>query len=273
MPDRHAIIVPCIIVAIVAFVAAPLGAQARQNLVTNGDFSSGTNDRGEPIGWHTKLTSIIPVPDDGAHRFRCGCGEFWPGNVRPWTQLRCPHCDHTNMGLGDSGDLYFESHENVELVREGRQHAIVLDPPRARVISHLIEVERGAGYEIRFSARAPSTQSMVWVEGFRIDDRPAVADASDWLESLPEASNPLGQQKPLRRSFRRQVRPRAPAQWEQFSEMLYAPRERFHFDYLLVSLYAYGGGGKAAFTDIALRKLSDRELERYQEENPARGVR
>lgn len=272
----------CIICLCLLVAPAPALAQrGNENLVTNGDFSAGTNDRGEPVGWHTQLTSIIPVPEyedpekkerrTGEYRFRCGCGEFWPGTVRPWAQLRCPHCGHTNIGLGDSGDLYFDNHERVELTRDGRRHAVhvTVEAPGTRVISDLIEAERDAGYELSFMAIASGTPTRVWVEGFRaVDDE----QASAWVESLPEDANPHEQTRPLRRVFRRQVNSGSPEQWERFTEILVAP-DRHQFDYMLVSLYAYGRSGEAAFTDVSLRKLTPRELRRYQQENPAPDTR
>ena len=109
--------------------AAPALAQ---NLVKNGDFEGGLTTRGEPVGWHTRLTSIIPVPEykDPEHKegrtgvvhFKCGCGYDW-GTVRPFATLVCPKCGHMNTGLEDAGDWYNKNHEYVSLIDGARARA------------------------------------------------------------------------------------------------------------------------------------------------------
>ncbi|MFW6060416.1 MAG: hypothetical protein ACODAQ_09550 [Phycisphaeraceae bacterium] len=253
-------------------------ATAQQNLVANGDFSAGTNDRGEPIGWHTKITSVIAVPEyedpenkrgrTGRVRYRCGCGEFWPGAVRPWTQLRCPDCGHTHVGLQDAGGIYFTNHERVSITERDGRNVLTLKNQGAgtRAISDLIEAERGAPYAINFKVIASGVSTRVFVEGFRKVEGSREEDRA-WLDTLPEEANPLNQTVRLRRAFRRQINPGSPGEWKEMTEVFAAPKPRYHFDYLFVSLYAYSGSGEASFADIKLRKITPREYQHFQREN------
>ena len=101
-------------------------AQRGRNLLKNGGFEDWPKDAVQPPGWHTLLTSIIPIPEykdpqnkqgrTGRVDFKDGCGYIW-GTVRPWAGLFCPKCKHLNIGLEDAGDMYFDNHEYVRSAR------------------------------------------------------------------------------------------------------------------------------------------------------------
>lgn len=246
------------------------------NLIRNGNFQKRLTKSKEIADWHTRLTSIIPVPEykDPEHKkgrtgvvhFKCGCGHNW-GTVRPWTMLICPQCGHVNTGLEDSGDQYQKNHESVSLVKDGRDKAVRLQLSPAvgnnqgvRVISNLVRAERGAGYEISFDAFSRGTAELrVFVECFRVekDDK----KAKQWGEALPDKANPLKLSMRLKRVFRKQVHAGSPKQWQRFSEKLVPPK-RYEFDYMFVTLYAYMPG-EARYDDVVLRKLTQGELEAY----------
>ena len=182
--------------------------------MSNGGFEKGLNEDGEPTGWHTKLTSIIPEPEytdpenkkgrTGVVHFKCGCGHDW-GTVRPWTMLVCPRCRHTNTGLEDSGALYLKNHEYVQVVPGKRGKAIRVTLSRAvgnsqgvRVISQLLNAEPDAGYEIAFDAISTGPHLRVFVEGFREMD--GAKHTREWVSTLPPEANPLEQRYRLSRA-------------------------------------------------------------------------
>jgi hypothetical protein len=243
-------------------------AATGRNLLTNGDFEGGLNEQGEPVGWHTRITGVIPIPEyrdpankkgrTGVVHFRCGCGADW-GTVRPWAMLICPQCKHLNPGLEDSGGLYQGNHRCVGLVGHHRGKAIHFTLPEAvgnsqgvRVVSHMIQAEHGASYEIRFEAMARGSHLRVFVEGFRLvyDD----SEAAAWLRTLPSHANPNQHTMRLKRVYRKQVNVGSPPQWQRFAAR-FVPPERRQFDYMFVNLYAYLPG-EAAYDHVQLRKLS-----------------
>jgi len=256
------------------------GGSASAELIPNGGFEKGLNDRGEPVAWHTRLTSIIPVPEyedpenktgrTGVTLFKCGCGHVW-GDVRPWTNLVCPECGHMNVGLEDSGGWYQENHKHVKLGPGRRGKGVRLTLPKhvgemqgVRVLSRLITAERGAGYEISFDALSKGPHLRVFVEGFRLV--PQDRRAKEWLEQQPAEMNPMQIPVRLKRVYRKQINVGAPRQWERVEARFTAPR-RYVFDYLMVNLYAYMPG-EAAYDNVRLRQLTKRELARFLEDNP-----
>lgn len=252
--------------------AAPLN----RNLLTNGDFETWPGDVTEPPGWHTKLTSIIPIPEytdpenkkgrTGKYQFKCGCGHIW-GTVRPWAGLCCESCGHLNTGLEDSGDYYLDNDQYVKPGngRAGRgahvtMPAAVGNVEGVRVISDLIRAEPGAAYEISFDAKSKGTHIRVFVEGFR--EMKHDKDAMQWAASLPVKVNPLEQQYRLKRVFRKHINADAPTQWERFTYK-FAPPKRYEFDLMFVTLYAYLPG-EAWFDNVVLRKLTPQETAAYR---------
>ena len=250
------------------------------NLLADCGFEKQLNKHGEPVGWHTRLTSIIPIaryndPQQkkgrtGKYRFKDGCGYDW-GSVRPWTMLVCPNCKHVNIGLEDSGDLYLNNHEYVKLVKRRRGNAVQLTLPEAvgnnegvRVISHLIRAKRGIGYQISFEAKSQGAHLRVFVEGFRLMEKDDTAKA--WIKTLPDESNPLNQRTRLKRVYRKQVNAGAPTTWTRFKDRFVAPRH-YQFDYMFVTLYAYLPG-KAWYDNVVLRKLTRAEQTQYLQQHP-----
>ena len=250
------------------------------NLLSNGGFEKGLTEEGEPEGWHTRLTGIIPVPQyedpenkkgrTGVTHFECGCGHDW-GTVRPWAQLWCPKCGQMNIGLEDSGELYLKNHEFVGLVngRSGRGMGFRLNKAvgevqGVRVISDLVEAESEAGYEISFDAISQGPVPRVFVECFR--RIPGDTEAAEWVSKLPPDSNPLKQGVRLKRVFRKQVAAESPRTWTRFSEQ-FVPPKRYRFDAMFVTLYAYMPG-EAAYDNVVLRKLSRAELAVYLKSTP-----
>ena len=273
---RHVLV--CLIAVTLTMMLTGAARNKTPNLLRNGDFKKPLTKTKEIVGWHTRLTSITPVPQysdpenkkgrTGVTHFRCGCGYNW-GTVRPWTMLLCPQCKHMNMGLEDSGSQYRKNHESVSLIKLGRDRSLGLDLSKAvgenqgvRVISNLVRAQRGTGYEISFDAVSYGPKLRVFVECFRIekDDE----KAKQWVKSLPRKSNPLRLKTRLKRVFRKQVHPGSPGQWQRFSEPFAAPK-RYEFDYMFVTLYAYMPG-KAQYDNVVLRRLSQRELLEYRRE-------
>ena len=255
-------------------------APAGQNLLSNGGFEKGLNEGGEPIGWHTKLTSIIPEPEytdpenkkgrTGEVHFKCGCGHDW-GTVRPWAMLVCQQCRHTNTGLEDSGAVYMKNHEYVEVVpgKAGKAVRVTLsrtvgNNQGVRVISHLVKAERESGYEIAFDAISTGPHLRVFVEGFRETD--VDKHTREWVRTLPPEANPLEQRYRLKRVFRAHVNAGAPKDWSRFTKQFVAPK-RYGFDHQFVTLYAYLPG-QAAFDNIVLRKLTRAEKAAYLRKHP-----
>ncbi len=269
-----------ILIALLAgILAAPCGAgRAGRNLLRNGSFEKGLNDDGEPKGWHTRITGIIPVPEyedpqnkkgrTGVVDFRCGCDRFSWGRIRPWSMLTCPECGRINLGLEDSGALYQRNDDYVQIARQGRRRFVRFDLPEAvgnvqgvRIVSHLVRAEPDAGYEISGRAVAEGAHLRVFVEGLRTQSSdPRV---TEWLENLPPEANPLKQKVRLKRVFRKQVNVGRPTDLTIFGrdekrKGQFIPPERSRFDVMFVSLYAYLPG-RAAFDDIVLRKLTRKE--------------
>lgn len=260
--------------AIAAFLPFLASVAHAQNLLVNGDFERGLGKTEEPVGWHWRITSITPVPEyrdpvnkkgrTGVVRFKCACEHEW-GTVRPWTQLVCPKCGQMNTGLEDSSAFYARNFESCGLVEgvKGKAAGIRMDEAVAsvqgvRVISTLVKAERGAGYEIAFDALSRGPTLKVFVEGFRLE----VADeeAKRWATTLPAQSNPLRQTTRLKRTFRKQVDVQNPGNWKHFAEGFVPPRGH-EIDAMSVTLYAYYPKGEAAFDNVVLRKLSQREAQ------------
>ena len=274
---RH-VLVWLALLALTMMLAGAAPRNQTPNLLRNGDFKKPPTKTNEPLGWHTRLTSIIPVPQytdpehkkgpTGVTHFKCACGYNW-GSVRPWTMLICPQCKHMNIGLEDSGPQYRNNHESVSLIKLGQDRLLGLNLSKAvgenqgvRVISDLVRAQRGAGYEISFDAVSYGPKLRVFVECFRIDKDDE--KAKQWVKSLPSDSNPLKLNSRLKRVFRKQVNPGSPGQWQRFSEPFAAPK-RYEFDYMFVTLYAYMPG-KAQYDNVVLRRLSQRELLDYWNE-------
>lgn len=265
-----------------ALVAAPptsANAKKKRNLLSYGRFEK-WNDDNEPRGWHTHLTSIIPVPEysdpenkkgrTGVVNFVCGCGYDW-GAVRPWTNLVCPKCKHMNTGLEDSGAHYLDNHKYVSFTQGKQGKGVGIKMPDAvgnvqgvRVISELVEAERGAGYKISFDAKTKGPHLRVFVECFR--EIPGDKKARQWVASLPQTSNPMKLTKRLKRVYRKQINCNKPAEWTHFAET-FAPPKRSQFDYMFVTLYAYLPG-EAAYDNVVLCKLTRSELKLHKLENP-----
>ncbi len=255
-------------------------AGGTKNLLSNGGFEKGLEDDGQPVGWLTKITGIIPAPEyrdpqnkkgrTGKYQYECGCGHVW-GEVRPWAMLNCPKCKRVNAGLEDSGDLYQGNDQYVKIAKREKGKALRMTLPEAignnqgvRVISHMLKAKRGAGYEVSFDAISQGSHLRVFVEGFRLERKDE--EAKKWLETLPPQANPLKQKMRLKRVFRKQVNAGKPEDWRRYREPFVAPK-RYEFDYMFVSLYAYLPG-KAAYDNVKLRRLSAAELREYRKANP-----
>lgn len=270
------------IVMLMATAAALAGAGSPANLLTNGAFEKGVTKDGEPVGWHTKITSVTPIPEyrdpenkkgrTGVMNFKCGCEHDW-GTVRPWVGLHCVNCGRLHTGLEDSSAYYMENENWVQLVPGRRGQGIGFDMPQevgdvqgARIFSDLIKVDRSAGYEIAFDAISEKPHIRVFVEGFKLvnDDE----QATEWVKTLSRQCNPLKQRHRLQRSYRRHVNAQTPGRWQHFSEQFAQPKsDRYHFDYMMVNIYAYLPG-KAVVDNVVLRRLSAKELQAYREANP-----
>ena len=264
------------VAVVVALAVLSIGASREpKNLLTNGSFERWSAQTGEPDGWHTRITSIIPIPEysdpankesrTGVVHYKCGCGYLW-GTVRPWTNLVCPDCGQMNHGLEDSAAFYDRNYESVEPVRGRSGKAAGMEMSESvgnnqgvRIISKLVKAERGAGYKISFDARSGGAHLRVFVEGFEL--KPKDQDAREWVATLDPQSNPLKLTTRLKRRFRHQVNVEKPGDWQHFSST-FAPQERYQFDYMFVTLYAYLPG-EAAYDNVVLRKLSARELEAH----------
>jgi len=272
-----------IVLAALGVALSAAAAPAADNLVKNGGFDMGVDKQtDEPIGWHTRLTSIIPVPEytdpenkqgrTGRVRYRCGCGEFWPGAYRPWTHLYCPSCKHMNTGLEDSGEKYFENHRYVSLEPGKGGQAIHISTPvpignvqGARVLSDLIPVQRGGVYAFSLDVRtADDGATKVYVEGFAWVSTDV--EESEWLRELPPESNPLRLPRRLQRVFRKQLPTGSPSGWKTMGETFAPPEdEKYQPDFFMVSLYYYQPRfqapqpGHAWFDNVVLRRLPPRE--------------
>ncbi len=271
---------------VVALLPALGAVSSRKNLLRNGDFEKGLTDAGEPVGWHTRITGIIPVPEyrdpqnkkgrTGVYQFKCGCGHDW-GKVRPWAMLVCTQCGRLNVGLEDSGDLYQTNERHVKLAeRAGSGRAVRFTLPQSvgnnqgvRVVSDLVKARRGAAYEISFDAIAEGSHLRVFVEGFRLMKNDEEAKA--WVEDLDPKANPLGQTVRLKRVFRKQINAGTPTQWQRFGDR-FLPPKRHEFDFMFVNLYAYLPG-KAAYDRVVLRQLSAAETRALRQEDSRRGGR
>jgi hypothetical protein len=247
------------------------------NLLTNGRFEKWDEETGEPEGWHTRITSVIPIPEyrdpenkkgrTGVVNFKCGCGTMW-GTVRPWTNLVCSNCGQMNHGLEDSASLYDLNFESVEAVdgKSGKGAGIKMTAPvgnnqGVRIISKLIKAKRGAGYKISFDAKSKGAHLRVFVEGFQL--QPKDKKAAEWVKTLDAESNPLKFTHRLKRRFRKHINVNFPSDWKHFSAT-FAAQKRYAFDYMFVTLYAYLPG-EASYDNVVLRKLTASELkEHYQ---------
>lgn len=256
-----------------------IGASRKpKNLLSNGRFERWSDKTGEPEGWHTRITSLIPIPEyrdpankkgrTGVTRFKCGCGYMW-GTVRPWTNLVCPQCDQMNHGLEDSAAFYDRNYESVEPVRgkSGKAAGIKMSESvgnnqGVRVISKLVKADRGAGYKISFDARSSGAHLRVFVEGFELKSKDE--KAREWVKTLDAKSNPMKLQTRLKRRFRHQVNAGKPGGWKHFSST-FAAQKRYQFDYMFVTLYAYLPG-EAAYDNVVLRKLTSSELKAHHRE-------
>lgn len=262
-------------------VFATIAAAQTPNLIKNGNFEDGVTDKSEPIGWHSRIVSYTTIPEyadpankkgrTGKYNFKCGCGHDW-GNVRPWAQLYCPKCHQMVTGLEEAASWYDENFKYVSLGDGKTGKGVTFTMPSAvaenqgtRVISTLVKAERGAGYEISFDAMSKGPTMKVFVEAFKLEED---KKSTEWVKTLPEESNPLKQTTRLRRIFRKQVDVQNPSGWKHFSEQFASPNDRYDFDVMCVSLYAYYPAGECAYDNIVLRKLTPAELAKYRKDNP-----
>ena len=72
--------------------------------------------------------------------------------------------------------------------------------------------------------------------------------------------------RPLKRVFRQQINGQSPPTWTTLTER-FANEEPKPFDYMFVSLYGYIPG-EVGFDNVVLRRLTDRELAAWRQENP-----
>lgn len=256
-------------------------ADSDDNLLENGGFERGTNDKGEPRGWHTRMTSFTTIPEytDPANKkgrtgrvfFRDGSGHEW-GTTRPWAMLRSPKSGHVITGLEDSAAYYEENHESVSLGsgRNGKgvhfnMSEVVGNNQGARVFSHLVKANSKDVYVISFDAVSKAPHLRVFVEGFKLEK---INDEDKaLLDSLPEGANVYNIPSRLKRVYRKQINCETPGSWKHFEDAFAAPSEQYGFDYLMVNLYAFLPG-EAAYDNVVLRKATKREAEAYRDEKP-----
>ena len=265
---------------VIAVAGASLAASRKpQDLLTNGTFERWDEETGEPLGWHTRITSIVPIPEyrdpenkkgrTGVYHFKCGCGYMW-GTVRPWTNLVCPQCKQMNHGLEDSASNYDLNYESVVATdgKSGKGAGLKMSAPvgnnqGARIISKLVKAERGAGYKLSFDAKTQGPNLKVFVEGFQL--QPKDKKAREWVKTLEPESNPQKFTARLKRVYRHTVHARAGGDWQHFSSTHAAP-ERHACDYMFVTLYAYLPG-EASYDNVVLRKLTAKELKAHYREH------
>jgi len=267
-----------VVVVVVLSVFSTAASRKPKNLLSNGKFDRWSERTGEPEDWHTRITSVIPIPEyadpankkgrTGVTRFKCGCGYMW-GTVRPWTNLVCPQCRQMNHGLEDSAAIYDRNYESVEPVRgkSGKAAGMKLSTPvgnnqGVRVISKLVKAERGAGYKISFDAKSSGSHLRVFVEGFELKSKDR--NAREWVKTLDVKSNPWTFTTRLKRRYRHQVNVGKPGKWQHFSST-FAAQKRYQYDYMFVTLYAYLPG-EAAYDNVVLRKLTSGELKAHYKE-------
>jgi hypothetical protein len=258
----------------------PAWAACGQNLLANGNFEKGANKDGEPVGWHTRITGVITIseytdPDNkkgliGKH-FKDGCGYDW-GAIRPWVGLFCPKC-HQMITTEESSDWYVKNFESVSLGPGRSGQGVVIKMTTAvgenqgvRVCSDFIKAEKGAGYEISMDGIVRGTALQGFVECFAYvpeDDK-----AKEWVKTLPAECNPNKMTMRIKRTFREHLYIKSPGNWTTFKEQFLVPENKYRFDLMYVSLYAYGAKGEAGFDNVVLRKLSAAEVEAYKRENP-----
>jgi len=282
------------IVALIALCCATASAGPKTpNLLSNGNFDRWIDGEAEPVGWHTRITSVIPIPEyrdpenkkgrTGVYHFKCGCGEMW-GDARPWTNLYCPACKQMNTGLEDSGDFYIDNFKYVEPATgpTGRAAAMKIPKPvgdmeGVRIISELMRAEEGAAYEISFDAISHGPHVRVFVEYFKElkpDDnklspieKKLAEQGAEWVKTLPVESNPMKLKYFLKRGFRKHINAGSPNTWTHFSETFMPPERYADVDYMFVSLYGYLEG-ECAFDNVVLRKLTPQERAAHIKANP-----
>lgn len=271
-------------VVAVAMVASPIvNADSDDNLLKNGGFERGTNDAGEPVGWHTRLTSFTVIPEykDPANKqgrtgrvfFRDGAGHEW-GTTRPWAMLRSPKSGHVITGLEDAAAFYDENHESISIGKGKSGNAVhfnmsevVGNNQGARVFSHLVKADSSDVYFLSFDAISKKPHLRVFVEGFKLE--PLTDDDKALLASLPEGSNVYDIPGRLKRVYRKQINCETPGNWKHFADTFAAPSEQYGFDYLMVNLYAFLPG-EAAYDNVVLRKATRSEAAAYRKEKPQR---
>lgn len=267
----------CIAFALMVMLTSLASAQ---NLLKNGDFEGGTNDQGEPVGWHSRITGVITISEyrDPEKKkgllykhFRDGCGYDW-GRVRPWPGLFCPQCGQM-MTTEESADWYVDNYKRVSLTEGKSGKAALLKMETAvgeiqgvRLCSDFMKAERGAGYEIGVDIKG-DISAQVFLECFQFI--PEDKAASEWVSGLPEKVNPFKHKMKLKRTARIHIYPDVGAQWTHFTERD-VMREEKPFDVMYLTVYAYGAAGEVGFDNAYVRKLSSRKVAAYKKENPVK---
>jgi len=124
-----------------------------------------------------------------------------------------------------------------------------------RILSYLIKAKRGWGYKLSFSAKTKGSIARVFVECYRNLRSPRTT--AQW----EGRSDPTAPSDPIERSFRAHVNCGSPGSWKEFTKDIVAPK-RYHFDYMLVKLYAYMPG-EAWFDNVSLKPMTARELREW----------
>lgn len=252
-----------------------------QNLLVNGNFEKGTNDQGEPVGWHSRITGVITLseykdPDKKKgllyKHFRDGCGYDW-GRIRPWPGLFCPQCGQM-ITTEESADWYVENYKRVSLGEGKTGQGVLLkmdtfvgENQGVRVCSDFMKAEKGAGYEIGVDIKGElSTQ--VFLECFQFMPEDKVA--SEWVSGLPEKVNPFKHTMKLKRTARLHIYPNVDgSKWTYYVDRD-VMREEKQFDVMYVTLYGYGKAGEVSFDNAFVRKLTAAEVAAYKKENPVK---
>ena len=240
---------------------APIGLAAG-NLVANGGFERGDK---YPDYWHCQLTDFMPKKvSDGpppAFHYICGCGHDL-GDVKPWCGLLCPKCGGFISGE-ECGAWYLQNHARVSLDGGGaRGKCVKFTLPESvgnnqgvRIMSYMIKAKRGWGYKLSFSAKAKGAHPRVFVECYRYLRSPKTA--AQWEGE----TDPTSPREPVERCFRAHVNCEGSSSWKEYTKDVVAPK-RYHFDYMLVKLYAYMPG-EAWFDNVSLKPMTSSELRKW----------
>lgn len=252
---------------------AAAGSQSRPgksgNLVMNGMFSEGKD--GCPIGWQKPDRLTV----------------FWDDDPQMGKAIRMD----TDVYRSEWEAHRLNPDESVKKTpTSGTRYNTVAGTAGVALYSRPIPVEAGACYLIQFDVKGVGGEPFLYVKGYW---RCAEEDLKDQGEKImfrpfpdgPEFSltqmGTSGGERRLPKAgdciqcFRRRIVARFPTgeemQWRRFKSVIYFDPAR-HIELVLLELYAFWPPGEYWFDNVAMKQVTQKELEEYENERKRLGT-